>query len=270
MRWTARDRFPIRLESVCLFLLDCPPARYGPVAPAYVRKPTRGRQADAAHHRRPHPRSRRTGRRAAVRLQDRTRPLPVVVGRQTRRQEVPRRRTVATVPNGREGENGPRSVRRHRQGAELPRRTRQSEAGDRRLRAHPGRAPRRGATVARRSEANCRRDGWVAEGDFFSGPPLPPGEGGTSKDKTNLSALLFSALQRWQAATPVARDCPLPDLYRALESQPTVGEFHDALRQLHADGRIYLHPWTGPLYALPDPPFALLVGHEIAYYVSPR
>ena len=86
----------------------------------------------------------------------------------------------------------------------------------------------------------------------------------------DLPALVFSALQRWQAATPVARDCPLPDLHRALDSHPSIGEFHDALRQLHADDRVYLHPWTGPLYALPDPPFALLIGHEIAYYISPR
>ena len=28
--------------------------------------------------------------------------------------------------------------------------------------------------------------------------------------------------------------------------------------------------WTGPLYAIPEPPLALLVGHEIAYYASPR
>jgi hypothetical protein len=42
------------------------------------------------------------------------------------------------------------------------------------------------------------------------------------------------------------------------------------LRSLHDRERIYLHPWTGPLYALPEPAFALLIGHEVAYYASLR
>ena len=70
-----------------------------------------------------------------------------------------------------------------------------------------------------------------------------------------------------------AEDCPLPELYRrAKQASPglTIGGFHDGLRGLCAEGRLYLHPWTGPLYALPEPPFALLIGHEIAYYASPR
>lgn len=70
-----------------------------------------------------------------------------------------------------------------------------------------------------------------------------------------------------------AEDCPLPELYRqAKEASPglTIGAFHDGLRELREEGRLYLHPWTGPLYALPEPPFALLIGHEIAYYASPR
>ena len=64
----------------------------------------------------------------------------------------------------------------------------------------------------------------------------------------------------------------VPDLYRKLESanMVSVGSFHDALRQLHEDEQIYLHPWTGPLYALPEPAFALMVGHEVAYYASIR
>ncbi len=91
-----------------------------------------------------------------------------------------------------------------------------------------------------------------------------------SPETQDFPELLLHALARWNAAASVARDCPLPDLYLALPAPPSVGAFHDALRQLHADARIYLHPWTGPLYALPEPLFALLVGHEIAYYVSPR
>jgi hypothetical protein len=70
-----------------------------------------------------------------------------------------------------------------------------------------------------------------------------------------------------------AGDCPLPDLYRSLQAahpELTIGRFHDGLRYLHDREQVYLHPWTGPLYALPEPQFALLVGHEVAYYASAR
>lgn len=68
-------------------------------------------------------------------------------------------------------------------------------------------------------------------------------------------------------------DCPLPELYRRLTGAHaglSIGQYHDGLRRLHDEGRVYLHPWTGPLYELPEPAFALLVGHEIAYYASKR
>lgn len=70
-------------------------------------------------------------------------------------------------------------------------------------------------------------------------------------------------------AATAGEDCPLPILFRDLPSPTSVGSFHDNLRALHAEGRIYLHPWTGPLYALPEPGLSLLVGHEVAYYASP-
>ena len=107
------------------------------------------------------------------------------------------------------------------------------------------------------------------QGPWVSSDP-PAGLAAGVRQESDLPTLLLNALTRWSAAASVARDCPLPDLYRALPAPPGVGAFHDALRRLHADARIYLHPWTGPLYALPEPVFALLVGHEIAYYVSPR
>lgn len=90
---------------------------------------------------------------------------------------------------------------------------------------------------------------------------------------TELCDLLLTRLADWGSSAGVPRDCPLPELYLSLSTldpTPTVGQFHDALRLLHTDGRIYLHPWTGPLYALPDPAVALLVGHEIAFYASSR
>jgi hypothetical protein len=88
----------------------------------------------------------------------------------------------------------------------------------------------------------------------------------------DVPALLLVRLGQWQASG-ASEDFPLPELYRRAQAAApglTVGGFHDALRRLHDAGRIYLHPWTGPLHALPEPPFALLVGHEIAYYASLR
>lgn len=82
-------------------------------------------------------------------------------------------------------------------------------------------------------------------------------------------SVIVDALGRWQADT--AEDCPLPDLYRQTELvEPglTIGEFHDALRRLQSAQRLRLQPWTGPLYGMPEPSFALLIGHEIAYYAS--
>jgi hypothetical protein len=83
---------------------------------------------------------------------------------------------------------------------------------------------------------------------------------------------LIAYLAEWQTSHP-SGDCPLPDLYRkAQQASPrlTIGRFHDGLRSLHEQGRIYLHPWTGPLYDLPKPACALLAGHEIVYYASLR
>jgi hypothetical protein len=83
---------------------------------------------------------------------------------------------------------------------------------------------------------------------------------------------LLEYLAQWQKSG-ASEDCPLPTLFRhALQSTEhvTIGQFHDALRLLHDQKQIYLHPWSGPLYALPEPPYALLIGHEIAYYASLR
>jgi hypothetical protein len=82
---------------------------------------------------------------------------------------------------------------------------------------------------------------------------------------------ILSHLEQWHKQS--SGDCPLPELHRRLarlHPDLTIGRFHDALRLLHDQRRLYLHPWTGPLYELPEPPFALLIGHEIAYYASAR
>jgi hypothetical protein len=89
-------------------------------------------------------------------------------------------------------------------------------------------------------------------------------------DTTEQATAVLQALQRWQAAG-ASEDCTLPELFRQVRAScpgVSLGSFHDTLRQLQDAGRIYLHPWTGPLYEVPEPPCSLLVGHEIAYYAS--
>ncbi|MGL4555074.1 MAG: hypothetical protein ACRC33_28245 [Gemmataceae bacterium] len=81
------------------------------------------------------------------------------------------------------------------------------------------------------------------------------------------SAALLACIKAWRGPD----DMPLPELYaQAMDGKAgaTIGAFHDALRQLDEAGRVCLHPWTGPLYEVPEPRFALLVGHQISYYVS--
>jgi len=81
---------------------------------------------------------------------------------------------------------------------------------------------------------------------------------------------IVDRLKQWHDSGKLG-DCPLPDLHRALTSSSpglTIGQFHDALRTLHDRRAVWLHPWTGPLYELPEPSLSLLVGHEVAYYAS--
>ncbi len=110
--------------------------------------------------------------------------------------------------------------------------------------------------------------GRVLEAIERSGPA--PGANGKPLASTDYVAVAF--LGKWQASGQ-SGDCPLPRLFQEAqhsEAHLTIGAFHDGLRRLHAGGQIYLHPWTGPLYEIPEPAYALLVGHEIAYYASIR
>jgi len=103
-------------------------------------------------------------------------------------------------------------------------------------------------------------------------PAAPPSANGSANGSEAWPGAVLSYLgQREEAAA--AEDCPVPELFRHAQLTAhglTIGHFHDGLRRLVDAGQIYLHPWTGPLYALPEPPYALLVGHEIAYYASKR
>ena len=102
--------------------------------------------------------------------------------------------------------------------------------------------------------------------------PCPVGPAPSTNGLGSCLGELVGHLTRWLHAGANS-DCPLPDLYRhAVKSANhlSIGEFHDGLRKLHEEKRIYLHPWTGPLSDLPEPSLALLVGHEIAFYASIR
>jgi hypothetical protein len=105
-----------------------------------------------------------------------------------------------------------------------------------------------------------------------SPPASPNGNGKPHAEPADWAGGALAELGRWREAG-ASEDCPLPDLYRHLAAAHaglSIGRFHDGLRRLHDEGHVYLHPWTGPLYELPEPAFALLVGHEIAYYASAR
>jgi hypothetical protein len=118
--------------------------------------------------------------------------------------------------------------------------------------------------------------------DKFGGPTSLPGgqlkamlreflaEPKDTEGPGSVETGLLQELERWQQAD-ACEDYPLPNLYRHAAGHTsglTIGAFHDVLRRLHESGKVYLHPWSGPLYELPEPPYALLVGHEIAYYAS--
>ncbi len=103
--------------------------------------------------------------------------------------------------------------------------------------------------------------------------PAPAPTSAALAEAEDLAEALLARLGDWSSSAGAAQDCPLPDLFRSLtmrDAELTIGLFHDALRSLHNSGRIYLHPWTGPLYAIPEPSYAMLVGHGIAYYASQR
>jgi hypothetical protein len=94
----------------------------------------------------------------------------------------------------------------------------------------------------------------------------------TADQVAALHRAILADLARWQRSG-ASEDYPLAELFRHLQATIpglTIGRFHDALRDLHDADRLYLHPWTGPLYDLPEPGFALLVGHLVAYYASSR
>jgi hypothetical protein len=97
---------------------------------------------------------------------------------------------------------------------------------------------------------------------------LPRTMKATASVAGDVAGEILNVLAAWTDSA--GEDCPLPEIYQKLDSRPSIGAFHDALRRLQAMGQIELHPWTGPLYACPRPELALLVGHEVAWYAAMR
>jgi hypothetical protein len=123
----------------------------------------------------------------------------------------------------------------------------------------------------RQAETHRNLNGLCREFRQEEPPPAPREE--VQKTPSDPGPLITQALQSW-AKDGSSEDYPLPELFRQVRAAMgpglSLGSFHDALRRLQDAGTIYLHPWTGPLYEMPEPPCSLLVGHEIAYYASIR
>jgi hypothetical protein len=64
---------------------------------------------------------------------------------------------------------------------------------------------------------------------------------------------------------------PLGDVFLAVKAKiggVTLGQFHDALRDLAAASMISLSPWTGAMYQIRDPECCLILGREIMAYAE--
>lgn len=101
----------------------------------------------------------------------------------------------------------------------------------------------------------------------------PGDERRPAEPAAELAGAVLAALTTWQSTSSGAEDCSLPELYRRTADvlpPSSIGRFHDVLRGMHENGVLFLHPWTGPLHELPEPAYALMIGHMIAYYASIR
>jgi hypothetical protein len=94
--------------------------------------------------------------------------------------------------------------------------------------------------------------------------PVPPG--------SSLADWLQGTLEYladYQQRHPYGH-CPLPELFHQVGAPAglSIGQFHDGLRRLVAQGKIRLHAFTGAAYQLQEEQFALVAGQEIKYYAE--
>ncbi len=95
--------------------------------------------------------------------------------------------------------------------------------------------------------------------------PAPVAQGTVSALRAEILSLVRD-FQRRGSLQPM----DLPSLYRATRVKcpsASVGEFHDALRQMCKDREIKLTPFTQAMYQLPEPELAMIIGREVMYYV---
>jgi hypothetical protein len=120
-------------------------------------------------------------------------------------------------------------------------------------------------TAARKAQSSLEAIRAVAERVLQTVRSATP-RNGVGPSEAPEEAAVLAELAAWRGPG----DYPLPELYRRTAAEGSIGRFHDVLRRLHDRQQVYLHPWTAPLYDLPEPAFALLVGHEVSYYASRR
>lgn len=81
---------------------------------------------------------------------------------------------------------------------------------------------------------------------------------------------VVAAVQQTQTRLAPAR---LADVFKSLQATNqtwTLGRFHDAARQLAADGKVKLSPWTQAGYQLRDGEACLILGSEVMAYAEAR
>jgi hypothetical protein len=93
--------------------------------------------------------------------------------------------------------------------------------------------------------------------------------GAAVADSATMAAV--TAFVNEQRAKRPPQTCSLAVLFKHLAGgypNLTIGQMHDALRQLASAKRIRLLPFTQALYQLTEPEYALIVGREVMFYVE--
>ena len=97
-----------------------------------------------------------------------------------------------------------------------------------------------------------------------------PADSGSNFDLDPTDRQYFDFLKKSLQAGQREGPPTLAELYDLLQnriSNLTIGQFHDAIRAWQQAQWLTLAPWTGHLMSMPHPELALLIGHEVLYYV---